>query len=221
MDILLYILPIILVLGAQAIISMTYRKYKGVPNKQNMTGYEVARKILDDNGLNDVYVVETGGTMTDHYDPARRTVRLSSEVYHDATIASVAIAAHECGHVIQHKNKYVPMLIRSAIVPIVNLASHIGYIVVVIGLLASAFNLALWGIILLCATLVFQLITLPVEFNASRRAIKILSSDGLIDAGETSKAKAMLTAAAFTYVASLLANFLEIFRLFLMARNRD
>lgn len=222
MEILLYIIPFVLVLGAQGIVSGTYKKYKTVPNKKNLTGFDVARSILDKNGLQDILVLETAGTMTDHYDPRRKTVKLSSEVYRDATISAVSIAAHECGHVIQHKNKYVPMMMRNAIVPIANITSKIGYIVLIIGFIASFFDFIMWGIILLCGTLVFQLITLPVEFNASKRAVKILEEEQLIEVNEKSRVKAMLTAAAFTYVASLLANFLEIFRLFLMAnRNRD
>lgn len=222
MDILLYIIPFVLVLGAQALVSGTYRKYRVVLNKKKLTGFDVARHILDKNNLNDIKVVEVKGTMSDHYDPRRKVVRLSSEVYHDSTIASSAIAAHECGHVMQHNNKYKPMLIRNTIVPIVNFASYIGYVVLIIGIIASIFDLAIWGIVLLSATLVFQLITLPVEFNASSRAIITLESEGLIDKSEKSLVRAMLSAAAFTYVASLLANLLEILRLFLMAsRSRD
>lgn len=222
MDILLFFIPFVLVLGAQALVSGTYNKYKVVENKRGLTGFDVARKILDSNGLQDVVIVETKGTMSDHYDPRRRTVRLSSEVYHDTTISAVAIASHECGHVIQHKNRYMPMVVRNAIVPIVNVASHIGYVVLFIGLLASIFDLAIWGIVLLSATLLFQLITLPVEFNASSRAIKMLGEYNLIEDEEKGKIKTMLTSAAFTYVASLLASLLEILRLFLMAnRSRD
>lgn len=221
MDILLYILPFLLVLGAQAIVSGTYGKYKSVPNKNNLTGYDVARSILNENGLEEIIIVETKGTLSDHYDPSRKTIRLSSEVYHNATIASAAIAAHECGHVIQHKVKYGPMMVRNAIVPLVNVVSYIGYIVLIIGIIASIFNLAIWGIVLLSATLIFQLITLPVEFNASKRAVKELENINLIEVGEKEHIKAMLTAAAFTYVASLLANLLEILRLFLMASRRD
>ena len=222
MELLLYIVPIILVLGAQALVSGTYRKYRVVSNSKKLSGFDVARHILDKNNLKDIKVVEVKGTKSDHYDPKRKVVRLSSEVYYDSTIASAAIAAHECGHVMQHNNKYTPMLIRSAIVPFVNFASYIGYVILIIGIVASIFDLAILGIILLSATLVFQLITLPVEFNASKRAIKTLETERLIEKSEKSSVKAMLSAAAFTYVASLLANLLEILRLFLMAsRSRD
>jgi len=222
MELALFFISIILVLGAQALVSGTYNKYKTILNTKKLTGFDVAREILNKNGLKEIMIVETKGKMTDHYDPRRKVIRLSSEVYHDSTISSVAIAAHECGHAIQHQKKYTPLIIRNAIVPFVNFTSRIGYIVLVIGILASAFDIAIVGIVLLSATLLFQLITLPVEFNASNRAIKILEKEKLIDEKEKQPVKNMLTAAALTYVASLISNLLEILRLFLMAtRNRD
>ncbi|HHT38266.1 MAG TPA: zinc metallopeptidase [Mollicutes bacterium] len=222
MELALFFISFILVLGAQALVSGTYNKYKTILNTKKLTGFDVAREILNQNGLKEIMIVETKGKMTDHYDPRRKVIRLSSEVYHDSTISSVAIAAHECGHAIQHQKKYTPLIIRNAIVPFVNFTSRIGYIVLVIGILASAFDIAIVGIVLLSATLLFQLITLPVEFNASNRAIKILEKEKLIDEKEKQPVKNMLTAAALTYVASLISNLLEILRLFLMAtRNRD
>jgi Zn-dependent membrane protease YugP len=220
MEIILIFVSLIIVLGAQALVSGTYKKYSVILDKKGFTGFDVARHILDANGLQDITIVETRGKLTDHYDPTRRVVRLSSEVYHDATISAVAIAAHECGHVIQHKEKYGPIMVRNVIVPVVNLVSNIGYIVLVIGIIASVFNIAVIGIVMLSATLFFQLITLPVEFNASKRAIVILEKNNLIDINEKESVKAMLTSAALTYVASLLANLLEILRLFLMANRR-
>lgn len=222
MELGLLLLSFLLVLGAQLLVSGTYSKYSTTENKKRLTGFDVAREILDRNGLKNITIVETKGKMTDHYDPRRKVVRLSSEVYHGTTISSVAIAAHECGHAIQHNKKYAPLMIRNTIVPVVNLASRIGYVVIVIGILASAFNVALIGIILLAATLVFQFITLPVEFNASSRAIRILEKEKLIETSEKQPVKNMLTAAALTYVASLISNMLEILRLFLINnRNRD
>ena len=222
MELGLLLLSFLLVLGAQLLVSGTYSKYSTTENKKRLTGFDVAREILDRNGLKNITIVETKGKMTDHYDSRRKVVRLSSEVYHGTTISSVAIAAHECGHAIQHNKKYAPLMIRNTIVPVVNLASRIGYVVLVIGILASAFNVALIGIILLAATLVFQFITLPVEFNASSRAIRILEKEKLIETSEKQPVKNMLTAAALTYVASLISNMLEILRLFLINnRNRD
>ncbi|MDD3048832.1 MAG: zinc metallopeptidase [Bacilli bacterium] len=219
---LLYIIPIVLVLGAQALVTGTYKKYKLIENHKGLTGSAVARKILDINNLSNINVVETKGTMSDHYDPKNKVIKLSSGVYNDNSIASISIAAHECGHAIQHKEKYLFMLIRSFLVPFVNFTSKIGYIVLIIGFIASVGNIVLIGIILLSATLLFQLVTLPVEFNASNRANKILKNEQMIDADEEIKVKAMLGAAAMTYVASLLANLLEILRLALMFnRSRD
>ena len=196
-----------------------YNKYRNVLSKKEMNGYEVARLILDRNGLQNIRVEETEGVMSDHYDPRDKVVRLSTAVYHDKTVASIAIAAHECGHVLQDKDKYMPMKIRGAIVPIVNFASTIGYVVMFIGFIFSLLDLAFWGIVLLSATLVFQLITLPVEFNASNRAIKTLDGLRIVEGQERKQVKTMLSAAAFTYVASLLANLLEILRLFISVRR--
>lgn len=221
MELLLYIAPIILVFGAQLIVSGTYSKYKTVPNSKGITGYDVARIILDKNGLENVEIFEANGVLADYYDPRKKTVNLSKDVYYDTTIASVAIAAHECGHAIQHKEKYNPMMVRSAIIPAVNLISKIGYLAIIIGIVASFFKVALIGIVLLLLALFVQLITLPVEFNASGRAIRMISNEQFITTEEGSGVKTMLTAAAFTYVASLIASLLEIFRLFLIARDND
>lgn len=217
---LLIIIPLVIVLVAQALVSGTYGKYKLVKNRKQLTGFDVARKILDTNGLRDIKVVETRSFLGDHYDPRRKVVRLSSEVYHSDNIASLAIAAHECGHAIQHKNKYVFILIRSFLVPIVNFASKIGYVVLFIGFLSALLDIALIGLILLSGTLLFQLVTLPVEFDASGRAKKILIKENMITDEEKNKVSAMLNAAAITYVASLIANLLEILRLFLMINRR-
>lgn len=216
----LYIISLLIVLGAQALVTSTYNRYRVIKTSKGLTGFEVARKILDINNLNDVHVVETKGEMSDHYDPKRRVVRLSKDVFHGNTIAAVAIAAHECGHAVQHQQKYLFLLIRSFLVPIVNFTSKIGYFVLVIGLFASLVNLAYLGVWLLVGTLIFQLVTLPVEFDASRRAKVILGQENLITPAEGVQVRSMLTAAALTYVASLVANLLEILRLFLIVRDR-
>ena len=161
----------IIVLVAQAFVSGCYNKYSKIRNIKGITGGEVARDVLDNNGLGDVDVVETGGNLTDHYDPKRKVVRLSRSVYHGDSIASVAVACHECGHAIQDKNGYLFMRIRSSLVPIVNISSYAGYFAIMFGILASSFNLIWTGIILEMVILLFQIITLPVEFDASRRAL--------------------------------------------------
>ena len=181
----------------------------------------MARKILDSNGLKDIYVVETRGNLTDHYDPRRKTVKLSSDVFHGDSVASMAVAAHECGHAIQDKEGYLFMKIRSFIFPIVSFGTKIAYIVLFIGLIADIMDLVWAGILLVGLGLVFQLITLPVEINASKRAMvelenKISALDNDLDG-----TKSMLTAAALTYVAAVLSSALEILRLILIFSDRD
>lgn len=215
------IISLIITLSAQAFVSMTYSKTKKIKNINNLTGADVARQILDKNGLSKVQVVETPGSLSDHYDPRSKVVRLSSEVYHSPSIASVAVAAHECGHAIQDKDGYIFMNIRSAIVPLVNFASYAGYIAIVIGFMASAMNLVWIGIIMECIILLFQMITLPVEFNASSRALKQIKELNFLEKKEYRKGRKMLTAAAMTYVASVATTVLEIFRLVLMANRRN
>lgn len=217
----LFIISIAITLIAQVYISSSYSKYKKVKITKEITGFEVARKILDKNGLKDVHVVSINGSLSDHYDPTRRVVRLSKEVFDGSTVAAVAVAAHEVGHAIQDKEGYTFMRIRSKIVPIVNFCSKIGYIVLLIGWIFGEFQLAYVGIALLCATLIFQLVTLPVEFNASKRAKEQLAELHIVNSDEVDSCDNMLKSAAFTYVASLLTTLLQILRLFLMTRDRD
>ena len=208
-------------LGAQAYINSTYNKYVKVKNSKKITGAEVARKILDQNNLKNVKVVETSGTLSDHYDPKEKVVRLSTDIYKGESIASVSVAAHECGHAIQHKDGYVFLRIRSSIVPVVNIASKAGYLLIVIGLIAGFAQLFLLGILCEVIILLFQLITLPVEFDASHRGLKQIQDLGLVEAGEVSSARSMLTAAAMTYVASVATAIIQILRLVLMSRGRN
>ena len=212
----LIIIAFFITLIANLFVTMSFKKYSKVANKKNITGAEVARKILEANGLNDVYVVQTKGNLTDHYDPTRRVIRLSEKVYDIESVSAVAIAAHECGHAIQDKESYGPMKIRSAIIPIVNISSYAGYIVLIIGIITQSFNLIWLGIILEMAILLFQLITLPVEINASRRAMKKIEEYNLLYDDEIPKAKTVLKAAALTYVAGVLSAMLEILRLVIL-----
>ena len=214
----LYLFAFIIPLIAQIYVSSRYKKYSNIENIKKLSGFEVARKILDKNGLNSLYIVETKGTMTDHYDPKRKTVRLSSEVYYGTSIASVAIAAHECGHAIQDKEGYFFMKVRSFIFPIVSLGTRFAYIVLIIGALANIMNLIWAGILLVGLGLLFQLVTLPVEFDASRKALKELEND--IEKYDYNGTKNMLNAAAMTYVAGVLSSALEILRLILIFTNR-
>ena len=219
----MYYLPIILGLiitsGAQLLIKIAYNNYSQIKNKKNLTGFDVARQILDKNDLKDILILETEGTLTDHYDPTKKVIKLSSNIYHGNTISSTSVAAHECGHAIQDKESYKPMRIRSKIVPTVNLTTKIGYIVIVIGFLLD-YRLVWIGTALLLAMLLFQIITLPVEFNASSRALKQIDNLNLLTTDEQKGAKKVLTAAALTYVASVLTTLLTILRYALMARSR-
>lgn len=213
MDDLLYLLMLIIPLIAQLYVTSSYKRFKKVYNKKNITGYDVARKILDANGLSNLYIVETKGTMTDHYDPSRKTVRLSSEVYHGSSVASMAIAAHECGHAIQDKDGYLFLKIRSIIYPVVNLGTRLAYIVLLIGIVLEYFDLILLGIVLVGLGLVFQIVTLPVEINASKRALLKLEELNIADKGELNGTKTMLKSAALTYLAGVLSSAIEVFRL--------
>lgn len=218
-DLLIWI-GLILTITSQIIVSSSYSRYKKKLNNKDLTGYDVARKILDKNKLNDIIILETKGNLTDHYDPARKTIKLSTDIYHGSSIASLAVAAHECGHAIQDKDGYKPMRIRSKIIPTVNICTRIGYLAIIIGAIFS-YKLIEIGIILLLALLAFQIITLPVEFNASKRALNELKTNRFLDKDETKDAKNMLLAAAFTYVASMLSTLLQILRGVLIFADRD
>lgn len=217
----LFIIGFIIVLYAQIKINSTYGKYKNIKLNKNISGQEVARMILDSNGMNNIHVVETQGELTDHYDPRRKVVRLSKQIFHDNAIASVAVAAHEVGHAIQDKEGYIFMKIRSILVPVVNFITYIGYIVAFISLLAGITGYLKVSIIIILAALLFQLVTLPVEFDASKRGREQLVKLGVIDGSEEKGVKKMLYAAAFTYVASFISSLLNLLRLIIMLRDRD
>lgn len=217
---LLIILAFSITFISQIIVSLSYSKYKKKLNNKDQNGYDVARKILDKNGLEDIMILETKGNLTDHYDPTKKVIKLSTDIYHGSSIASVSVAAHECGHAIQDKDNYKPMRIRSKLVPTVNICTRIGYLAILIGIIFS-YTLIELGIILLLSMLVFQLITLPVEFNASKRALIQLEYLNLIDKEEKKSTQKMLSAAAFTYVAALLSTLLEILRYVLIFADRD
>lgn len=214
-------ISLLITLCAQFFVTTTYSKYKKVQNKNKKTGFETAREILDKNGLNDLYVVETQGNLTDHYDPKRNTIRLSSEVFHGTSVAACAVAAHEVGHALQYKEGYTPIKIRNSIIPLVNFSSSAGYFAILISFITGLTNLLWIGIALEIIILLFQLLTLPVEFNASKRAKEQLTKEQILDNSEINGANTMLTAAAMTYVASVVTAILEIVRLVLIARDND
>ena len=214
-------ITILITLGAQGYLSSQYNKTKEIMTKKGMSGKDVARRILDSNGLKNIKVVETSGTLTDHYDPTAKTIRLSTDVYNNSSIASASVAAHECGHAIQDKDNYTFLRIRHRLVPVVNFSSSAGYIAIAIGLMSGLFGLLMIGIILELVILLFQLITLPVEFNASNRGLKNLKELKILEEKELPKSKGMLKAAALTYVAAVANAILQILRLIMMFQRRN
>lgn len=214
-------ISLIITLGAQLFVNGSYSKYKKVRNQKGITGREAAREILDRNGLNDVKVVETRGTLSDHYDPRSRTVALSSEIYHGTSVAGISVAAHECGHAIQDKDGYFFMRVRASLIPIVNFSSYAGYIAIVLGFMFGALNLVWLGILFEIAILLFQIITLPVEINASSRALKMVKEYNFFTSRELGQGKVMLGAAAMTYIASVASTLIQILRLVLMIGRRN
>ena len=212
---LLLLLSIVISGLSSLFIKARYDQYSKVINAKNITGVEVAQEILKANGLDKVYVVETTGYLSDHFDPGANVVRLSSAVFHGESVAAASIAAHEVGHAIQHKEGHWLMKLRVFIVPIVNLCSKLGYAAILIGVFAQLIELYMIGIVLLSSILVFQLITLPVEFDASRKGLVNLEKLSILNVSEREGARKVLTAAALTYVAGLITTLLEIARLIL------
>lgn len=216
----LVILAFLLSLFASFGVKATFSKYSKVSSKNGLTGSMAARRILDTNGLYNVRIERISGDLTDHFDPKAGVIRLSDSVYNSDSVAAIGVAAHEAGHAVQHAVKYTPIAVRNSLVPIVNLSSSLSMPLFVIGLILENTGLALAGIILFSAALLFQIVTLPVEFNASRRAIKILNGENLLQNDELNGAKKVLSAAAMTYVAAVAATALQLLRLLLIFGNR-
>lgn len=221
LDVILMLIIIVLPLYANIKINSTYSKYSKKQNSGKLTGKEVAEKILEMNGLSNVKVGRINGSLTDHYDPRNKTISLSDGIYNSNSISACAVAAHEVGHAIQDKERYSMLVFRSKLVPVVNFTSRLSSILVFSGFIFDLLNFITIGAILLTVGLFFQLITLPVEFDASKRAKEELQKCGLIEKQDTKGATKVLKAAAFTYVAGFLASALQIARLLLISRNRD
>ena len=218
---LLLVIGMVLSLLASAKVKSTFSVYSRVRSASGLTGADAARRILRMSGITDVTVVPISGSLTDHYDPGSKKLALSQDVYDKTSVAAIGVAAHECGHAIQDKESYTFLKIRSAIYPVVNVATSISYYIILIGFLMQAFQLIYLGIALTCCGLLFQVVTLPVEFDASRRALEKLQDYKIVDNSEFAGAKEVLTAAALTYVAGVLASMLQIFRLILAAKDRE
>jgi Zn-dependent membrane protease YugP len=218
--IILVVPMLILSMICQAKVSATFGKYSKVGNARGLTGAEAAKAILRRNGLLDVRIERVSGRLTDHYDPRTKVLRLSDSVYSSASVAAVGVAAHETGHAIQHAEQYSPLVLRSALVPVANVGSSIGPYMALFGLMLSVDILITAGILLFSAAVIFYLITLPVEFNASGRALEILDRDGMLSQNELAGSRKVLQAAAMTYVASALTAAASLVRLVLLSRGR-
>jgi uncharacterized protein len=206
---------------AQSKINSTFNTYLRVRNSNGYTGYQVARTILDNHGLQSIPIELIQGHLTDHYDPRKRILRLSNAVYNGDSLASVGVAAHECGHAVQHQEAYVPLTVRNTIAPIASIGSQVSWILVLAGFFFGFTGLIDLGIMFFSAAVVFQLITLPVEYNASSRAIAMLTEYNLVPANEIGPAKKVLSAAALTYLAATIVAVMQLVRLLLLRGRRD
>lgn len=214
---------------ASSRVNSTYNKYSRVRARSGMTGAEAAQRILQMSGINDVQVQHIAGNLTDHYDPRKKVLRLSDAVYDSQSVAAIGVAAHECGHALQHRESYIPLKLRSALVPAANIGSKLGLPLVILGLILGIsfplpgggyFSLATLGIWIFSLAVLFQVVTLPVEFNASGRALKMLGSYGIMSDDEVDDCKHVLGAAALTYVAAAASSILQLLRLILLSGNR-
>lgn len=217
---LLVLIGAVISMIASAKVKSTYAKYERVMSRSGLTGTDAARRILDNAGLRHIRIERISGDLTDHYSPKEQVLRLSDTTYNSRSIAAIGVAAHECGHAIQHADHYAPLNIRNAIVPVVNIGSTLSWPLIFIGLLFSLTGFLKLGIIFFSFSLIFQIITLPVEFNASSRALKILDESGMLYGEEISGARKVLSAAAMTYVAAVIASLLSLLRLIILFGGR-
>lgn len=224
----LVIIGAVLCILASSRVNSTYAKYAKVRSRGGMTGAEAAQRILSMSGINDVRIEHVGGSLTDHYDPTKKVLRLSDSVYGSRSVAAIGVAAHECGHAVQHQQNYAPLKIRSALVPVANIGSRLGLPIVILGVIFGGAGslLAQIGIWVFSAAVLFQIVTLPVEFNASNRAMHMLSQYGILGQQEVGHVRKVLGAAALTYVAAAASSILQLLRLVLLfgdrgGRNRD
>lgn len=217
----LVIPAILLGVIAQISVSTTFNKYSKKLSRRGITAAEATQRILRDNGLSHIRVERVGGNLTDHFDPKNNVIRLSDSVYDSTSIAAIGVAAHEAGHAVQHATNYVPIKIRNSIVPVANLGSRLAPLLIIFGLVLSFEPLVWIGIILYSAMALFQLVTLPVELNASRRATETITNMMLLDDEEVRGARKVLTAAALTYVAALITTLAHLFRFIMLARGRN
>ena len=220
----LVIIGAVICMIASARVKSTYNKYAGYRSMTGMTGAQAAERLLNAAGIYDVSICRVSGSLTDHYNPAKKTLNLSDAVYGSTSVAAIGVAAHECGHAIQHQQGYVPLNLRSAIVPVANIGSTLAWPLIIIGLLFSSATgsfLINLGIIFFSFAVIFQLVTLPVEFNASSRALRMLEQQGILGESELPYTRKVLKAAALTYVASAAAAILQLLRLIVLFGGHD
>ncbi len=221
----LVLIGVIISMVASARVKTTFNKYAKVRSMSNMTGAQAAQRVLSSAGIHDVTIRHVSGSLTDHYDPRNKTLNLSDSVYGSASVAAVGVAAHECGHAIQHKQGYAPLGFRSALVPVANFGSAAAWPLIILGIMfgGAGSTFCQIGILLFSAAVLFQIVTLPVEFNASSRAVHILGETGILSGQELPYTKKVLKAAALTYVAGAAAAILQLLRLLILfgGRNRD
>ena len=220
----LVLIGAVLCMGASFLVNSTYKKYAKVRSFSGMTGAEAAARILSYSGVTDVTIEHVKGELTDHFDPKNKVVRLSDSTYNSTSVAAIGVAAHECGHVLQHQEGYVPIKIRSALVPAANISSKFGIPIILVGVLLSWNQLLIQiGIWVFALAVLFQLVTLPVEINASRRAVRLLDQEHILIGDEVGQTARVLKASALTYVASATASILQLLRLLILTggRRRD
>ena len=219
----LVIFGLIITMIASANVKSTFARYNKILSRRGLTGAETVRRILDANGLNHIRIEHVNGSLSDHYDPKNGVIRLSDSTYNSTSVAAIGVAAHECGHAIQHKVGYIPIKVRNGIVPFVNICNYASLPLIMIGLFMGSrgYNLAMLGVILFSAVLVFQIVTLPTETNASKRALATMEGMFLLDEEELKGAKKVLVAAAMTYFAGVASTALQVLRLFLIVQNSN
>ena len=215
----LVIIGAVLCLLAQSGVTTTYARYSRVQSRNHMTGAQAAQRILQTNGIYDVRIEHVSGNLTDHYDPKNRVLRLSDSVYGSTSVAAIGVAAHECGHALQHHRGYLPLQLRTMLYPVANIGSQLCWPLILAGIMFS-YTFVEIGIFMFCAVVLFQIITLPVEFNASSRALRILGDSGMLYEDEVKSTRKVLRAAALTYVASVASAVLQLLRLLLLFGNR-
>jgi Zn-dependent membrane protease YugP len=218
----LIVISALISLFAQFLVNSRFSKYSRVRSRSGMTGAQAAERILQSQGIYDVAIQRVSGKLTDHYDPRNKTLNLSDAVYASTSVAAVGVAAHECGHAIQHARGYAPLSFRSALVPVANIGSQLSWLFIILGIFfGGSHTLIMIGILMFSAAVLFQLVTLPVEFNASGRALKLLSETGILQKDEVSDTRKVLSAAALTYVAAATTAVLQLLRLLRLFGGND